>query len=1272
MADPFDALTDEAIKGSPPPGDDPFNALTDDAIKASPPTLFDKFMKPQVAASAALKGAAESIVGYPMDQWTSEAKSEVGKFIDEAGGGMGLGDRVFDQLGKGLNLPIKALGGTFNALSRGMAAPIAYGIDGYTGLFGVGSMYDKAQLQDMQNQLNQNRALGERDAQDPNARLPITPSRFPLTLANLAQKPTEAGLENLTKYLSEGGHTDAASVVEGLTPLVSNTAGLAAEVYGLPVPKLGALTELGEAAQKEGTLVDGLPQAMQAGQRKGLTVNLFGGFGGGVEIPLATQKVTAQFVAKAQSAAMSLEASRVGQMARMYTTMSSLPWIGKEAQQRGWVENLIEANKNKFVEVMGNKAEQIGLDLTDQAQRKDFYSFIENPTTYTPKYAQNIPMYNQMFTHMDQLLAEKVAEARAAGVDIGEFIPQNGENMSERFVPRVTNSDSARLYQINKYIKDGTEAQKAAEEMGLIEGKTSGSSTSFLEKRSLFNRDKMNELMEAKTGIKDFFVDDPIKAYAQKIADVSSAVEDKKFIESVLSKSGKSVPEWINIRNQAALRVNEAQAAGLIPSVEDLKLAKVDVRNLKTLDNDVVRVLSSKSKSLTGEGGLQGLMLPASDADLVNSVIKTPERSMLNAYVGSYMNIWKRAVLFNPGFIGRHGFSSYTRAVQSGLSTADIAAGQGAYIFGKGDLGKYVDEYKSLAGSEGIASEAAAQNGAKIIAPADAVDMENAHGRLLDTFQEMGQRGTIKKWFNAAADKLDPVLNFARSTVAGVENSFKFSYYGKLRSQGIAPMDAMRMVEDNFVSYNNIRNSVVRLQPYMPFANFMIKNAETTVNLLKANPRGALVFGPNGALQRQVENWAGWDPNQVDDFKQLHGQYYTDQILGPILPGKDQMLAQKDYIKQFMNTWLDSDGQQAGFQTWARLPSNYHAMMEMDPRRATEMSGPLVKMGLALALGIDGATGQKILGADDPSIAAMQRIQEAGKQFVGGIWPQKLVNSAREQLFQSWPKAEEAMANFGFNKDFIDTIVGDRTDEDFRKKTKAALISAKSLWMGNATKVDVDIFFRQQAIMKNTESDLQAMAQKIGEKGTDRDLDQHINRMLRVLNKTADEMINFIDIKNDYDKRVEAIGGTPEAEVELKDMNTEEPEPTKDEAPVPDQEEINSSDNDQAFMRMNSDRMPAGEQSGMHLDVNPSGLVNAVVGGKLDPALSAIWNAETANEPSTAQKLQDFKNQSDPSYLKYLEDQDQAYRMMKKKFEKNPTIDWKIGPARNLASEGPK
>jgi hypothetical protein len=847
MADPFDALTDEAIKGSPPAQPDPFNALTDEAIKASPPTLFQKIVEPTNKVSQWVKGAAEDIVGYPMDQWTSEAKSEAGKFIDEAGGVPGLGDRVFDKVGDSLSLPIKAVGGAFNALSRGMGGTLAYALDGYTGLFGANSTYDKFQLQDMQNQLNQNRALGERDPQDPNARLPITPSRFPVTLANLVQKPTEAALDDLTKYLTEGGHTDAASVVEGFTPLVSNSAGLAAEIYGLPVPKLGALTELGEAAQKEGKLLEGLPQGIAAGQRKGLTINLFGGFGGGVEIPVAPQKVTAQFVAKAQSAAMSLEASRAGQMARMYTTMSSLPWIGKEAQQRGWVENLIEANKNKFVEVMGNKAEQIGLDLTDAAQRKDFYSFIENPTSYRPKYPQNTPAYNQMFTHMDQLLAEKVEEARSQGLDISKFFPQEGEGMSERYVPRVTNSDSARLYQISKYIQDGTEAQKAAEELGLVEGKTSGSSTSFLEKRAPFNRDRMNELMEAKTGIKDFFVDDPVKAYAQKIADVSSAVEDKKFIESVLSKSGKSEAEWINIRNQAALRVKESQRLGLIPSVEDLKLAKVDVRKLKTLDNDVVRYLGSKSKALTGEGGLQSLMLPASDADLVNSVIKTPERSMLNAYVGSYMNIWKRAVLFNPGFIGRHGFSSYTRAVQSGLTTADLARGQGAYLAGKGSLAKFVEEYKSLAGTEGIGSEAAAQNGARIVAPADAMDMENAHGRLLNTLQEMGQRGTIKKWFNTAADKLDPVLNFARSTVAGVENSFKFSYYGKLRAQGIAPMDAMRMVENNFVSYNNIRNSVVRLQPYMPFANFMAKNAETTVNLLKANPRGLLVFGPNGA-----------------------------------------------------------------------------------------------------------------------------------------------------------------------------------------------------------------------------------------------------------------------------------------------------------------------------------------------------------------------------------------------------------------------------------------
>ncbi len=1250
MAEDQDPLANLTVDDLPAP-DDPLANINVDDLPEPKETNFDKFNKAILSGENYLsenlghpiQKAAEAIVGYPTDQWTSEGKS----FIDEVGGYPGLTDKVLEGTGNVLGSVIRPIGKVFDMASRVMGSTIALGIDPYRNMLGYGDLYDKYQLADLQSQLEENRKNGTPHALDPRI--------FPVHLSELAQDPTEQGMQAAADYLKSTGHEELAAPLEGTKKLVGFMAGLGAEIYGLPIPKIGALTEVGEAVAKEGKLTEGLAQQMAKGEAKGLGLQW-----GKQELPVASAKMTAPVVDKLQNLAMSMEASRPGQLARMYTTLPSLPFVGSAGQNLAFAKNLINNDQKAYASLVQDKVAQMGLDFSNPEVVKDWRSFAENPLHHKLKFKENARVYEDLYQTLNQDLQMDVERARAAGIDIKDkFGDVNigpvraSKGYAERYIPRYANLDNSRLYDMKKIIGEGEDAEKLVQELGLKKG-VSPQRSQVLSKRAPYNTDQMNKAIEESTGIKGFFNDDPIAAYAQKKADIASMIEDKKFIDGVSGNIGKSKKEWLLLRNEAFQRVQAAKAEGRIPELIDQKLSRVDINNLTTLDNDVVNRFEGLQNAIEGKKtDYSKLLYPKSDADFINGMIKTPDQGLINSYINKYMRVWKGAVFFNPGFVGRNAYENYTRAIQSGVTIPELALGQSGYVFGKGKWAKYADEMRSLEKQMGMATQVEGTAGAKIVAPMDAANQENALDRTMTTLHEMSSRGTAKKFFEQSRelgkkgyDKVvnNPLFRFSSSVNNGAENSIKFAYYAKLRDAGYEMLPAIKETDKRFISYNLMRNSVKTAQAYIPFANFMVKNAETTAKLFMENPKGALLFGPQGALERQIEKYNDWSPDQVERFKQIHGEYYTDNILGPILPGKNEMLRQKDYVNNVINSIFNPDGKNAGFQLWANLPSNYHGLLSLDPRKANELAGPAIKLALSVGKAIpnlfpDASGYPKYAQASEE---LMKGLDEVKSPFV----PSKLINAARELQSQYWPELEGKLRSFGKSDEFIKTILGDQKNEEFKKKMQASLISAKALWMGKATKVDVDIFLRQQAMFKETSALMSQLATQQAKNGTDRGLNQHIQRMQNVLMKAADSMINFIDIKDDYDKRVESIGGTPEAEIEFQDLTTEEP-PNQDDGEEPTQDQVEDETINESMNDMMKDkswmnnRMPASD----YIEFSENkGKLNIEEDGKVVQPLSDMWNTE----------YQDLKK-ANPGTKQPVEGVSRVYRA-----EKPSKSDWNL------------
>lgn len=1058
---------------------------------------------------------------------------------------------------------------------------------------------------------------------------------LPVSLGNdiASYYATEAaqGLADIMKRSDSDAVRQGAYFVEGLGKPVAGIGANIASTYFLdPIAmlKFGNLTKAGIAAEKAGGLESSVARQIAAGQRSGVSLSLPGI--SPISAPKPIQKLSAATVYQAQKAMADFELTKAGRALRHYTTKTG--WQGADNAFENYVIEQA-GREQKAVDLFDGIYSKYGIDLKTPGVMEDLYSYAAKPSSYKGRLP--VERAQAIFNDLDTQLVQTVEKAKAAGLDIpkkefeslselskkyggGEKGMQKAlleyQSLDERYVPRGASPEKRAQLMASRTLKDADEAAEvvASYSDDILPGaKPTGS---FLRDRNPKTREAMNAAIKEKHGIENFFHDDIVRAYVEKIDDIEQAISQKKLLDQLTAGFGRSKPEWARVIEGARGRLALAEQAGQFPHPDDLKLAKLRVGDLRGMDevsssaaritpdwSQVRRVQGPASQRLEKLSrfkslkGVQDIHLPSPVADLFETMVggTKPTQSLMD----NYMRAWKNAVFFNPGFHGRNMWEAMARARSVDVSAPELAKATIAITKNKGPYDKYLKEYKTVARGLGVMSDVEdasvplVERAQRIVATPDMMASDHPLRATQRAMSEMAAKGTLGRWLDQAkkaaakgtskglSTALKPLgkdswfvendlYRWARQKGAAGENIPKLAYFSKLRAQGYSPEKAIRKVNKIFPNYDITRDSVRDKLKFIPFLNYSVKNAETLLSILVQNPRNAAIYAPGGAIERSLSNWAGWDADSPQRIKKLFGEdYRSDDIIMPFIPGADALEKEQDLIKKVLGTYLNwGDPNSEGKQMFLKLPTNYHALSMLDPTRVTEMTGPVVKSAIAL-LGVDPFTGEPFKYTKNlRSMKAAEVARGALGELGGGFVPTRAIGALRQLGQEMMPEYEEHFKNLGIPPDVIKTVMGDKQLEKTHKTMGRALDSVKLMMMGSTTRLDQDILMRIIAQAKGAQKDAKALISDVA-KGKRPERDE--NRAMNALEHSIDEMIRLLDFHDEYEKRIQQV--KPEVQMDPEVIEELEEFVPPDDAP----ETMEEFDDETSQLDLDNERDPA-------------------------------------------------------------------------------------------------
>lgn len=997
-------------------------------------------------------------------------------------------------------------------------------------------------------------------------------------------------------------------VVRGFAPGMGIATGLAASFYLDPISmtKVGTLTEAGIEAEKAGTLGKGVAQQMAMGQRSAVELRI-----GNTSLGITNfGKIGEDKIARASKAMTLAELAEYKipftgatfkpmQTLRKFTTMGPFEDINLAREQRLMAEDGIHYTQEQFFQQTWGKAQSLGIDIEAPAVREDLYSYFENPSSYKGKLDADAA--SQVFNHLDSSLQKEVQLTREAGIEVFEktFKPgqlqneinelqalknpsafaersvldlqkqmreviQSGE-FSERYVPRGAMPSKRQALEISKEFKDG---DKAAEFIaGLEEGGRGrmGGSNSFQKFRDLKSRSAMNNFIKEQTGIESYFHDDIVLAYGEKITELQRARMDKKFVSTLVDKFGTTDAEFIDKVNEAKIRVEAASQYGLPANPDDILMANLKSSSVQRsgLSEGARARLRSIAKISPDIRGAENLKVPGFVADYVGEVLYRPQMTGVAATLLSYQNALKGFMFFNPGFHIRNQYENTVRGLAVGVGATENAKAFAGMVAREGPwadrLPLFLERTRAIGLATPLEEGIETALGQRKLAAKIRFDNEMLKGntvmqRLWGPIREMGSTGQWKQFIKDLRDKgpaavgQNPLFRFSSMLGAKAEAIPKFGYFNKLIDEGYNADTAIRKVNSVFMNYENTRGAVRKVQLLLPFSNYMIKNAESTLAILAMNPRNAAIFGPSGAFQRAIENWSDWDPERTWKMKEQMGVWANDVTLLPVMPGQADIDKQQDLIKKTMFKWFSMnktlpDGtkinETEGAMLWMKLPSNYHALQTLNPAKVSELKGPMVGAVLAL-VGIDPFTGEPFRTPKHMDIADI--IGKATDQFKGIVWPDRAIKGAQMAFQQLLPDYEKHCANLGLPDSTAKFLFGtDDPTDPRRKKMIKSLSWMKSMASGGATQMDYDLDFRVKAKLRTMQDFAkEAMSSKDPDPATR-------EKILRQYDRMNSELKEIMDVKADYDDAVKRMKIAPTSELDWKEMLDEK----SDSQPLP-------------------------------------------------------------------------------------------------------------------------
>ena len=973
---------------------------------------------------------------------------------------------------------------------------------------------------------------------------------FPVGLGEHVGYPIGSSIfKNIAEAIkSIGGETaeDTAYVIDAFAPGAGMASSLIASTI-MPLPKVGGLTKAGRAAEKIGKLESGVARQFYTGQR-----GIGGEFGGAFGFPSKeiilksksagrlVDKVN-QAVTKAELADIRMNPLRAG---RKLMTKSPSPLVNLAVEDMNMALNGVYKYQDDFVKGSYLKSSAMGVDLVDDANRARFYNAIETPGT-----SKMSGKDRAVFNYLDGNLRQEVAKTRAAGVpvvekafkvDIKGGAAIDKPNLAQKYVPRNASLDKTQKLMASKTVKRMEDSEKLVNALTDTQygGKKMGS---FQRKRSIMTRNGMNEYMKERYDIDDFFHDDVVLAYGEKIADLQRARIQKEFADKIIGAFGKNADEYSQIVEEAANKVRTQRATGIVPTSDDVFMASLQNRMFDSKDGGAFvryKDLPVPVKNrLTAIGALSGdakdfknMKLPEEIADYISDVMYKPNLNEWAEGFLAYQNAMKGFMFANPGYHGRNMIESYGRAMSLGAGTTEHILATAAMTRNKGAFAKYYDEFKEL--NSGLTLASALDDPTKLVrgkllVPKSYAQADNAQKLLFRSFKEIGSKGRWKEFLtDLRAGKKNirdnPLFKFSTEFGNAGENMSRFAVFGTLRQEGYKATEAMRKLNRVFPDYQITREGLRKTQLAAPFANYFIKNAETTLKLLAENPRGLALMGPQGALQRSLENWAGFDPERTYKFKELHGGWARDTVYTSIMPSADYLEQNPDLVKELLSKF--NSQLIPGDVIWSRLPSNYHALSQLDPRKMHENFGPLI-VGLYAATGVDPFTGKELI-TENTGDENIGRAKAFLKEMTGPIVPHAMIPVLQKGMETMFGQYTDSLLKMGLPEQMITGIMGSKA-EKAQKKAKKAMTKLKTLWMGGATELDMQAFIQVDVRLKAESRLLNSLL--IDEDATKKNIDNAVDGYV----ESMDAVVQIIDTAFEYNSVISENGGEQQPEIDF-------------------------------------------------------------------------------------------------------------------------------------------
>lgn len=477
--------------------------------------------------------------------------------------------------------------------------------------------------------------------------------------------------------------------------------------------------------------------------------------------------------------------------------------------------------------------------------------------------------------------------------------------------------------------------------------------------------------------------------------------------------------------------------------------------------------------------------------------------------------------------------------------------------------------------------------------------VNNTYYAYIDALRESAKKGEdlflkvqggVKKAGQAGKTILEfPNENIVSKKLRDIGNSAdvvaRKALFRKYVSQGYTVKDAVKLVNENLMDFENTSEFVKNFRFVTPFSAFHMKNLETLPRLLAQQPVLLKIFDPDdGYLKKAWNDVNGWN---VNDYKLLNKvlPFYRSQYIGPVMRGGKELLenasaATKMYERLFYAGLNEEQKKKASNMVISFDVPNFVQAATDFSDLASSLQSPL-SQGLMAAAGINPFTGER--HTEDPrdnvrnALAAINPYQFP-KVYNKVVLPlvDKIQPKAAEALRQGWMSADiEKVFKLQFGKS---AMARAKLDEN----TIREMTNMKFMGLARADAHDMNYYYQQMGLIGALDKVVQdnggagSLVQK-AIKGDSEDVKRALARVYNIVDDLKFNTKVYKDFRKRFDMVKQSL--TPDEAEALDKMivNDEEaPEEEPVEMPPDEGEEFDVDDGSFDGGMQQVDREPTG------------------------------------------------------------------------------------------------